>query len=90
MNSIAADRKRWVDFMMRFEFGLERPDPKRAPFSAATIGGSYIVGGLIPLIPYLLAHDISCHTSGHAQTSVAAAEPMLLFAGDLDDLHLNL
>jgi len=58
VNAIAADRRRWVDFMMRFELGLERPDPKRAPISAATIGGSYIVGGLIPLIPYMLAHDI--------------------------------
>ncbi|WP_315704338.1 MULTISPECIES: VIT1/CCC1 transporter family protein [unclassified Bradyrhizobium] len=59
VNAIASDRKRWVDFMMRFELGLERPDPKRAPISAATIGGSYIVGGLIPLIPYMLAHDIT-------------------------------
>ncbi|WP_315768502.1 VIT1/CCC1 transporter family protein [Bradyrhizobium sp. SZCCHNR2012] len=59
VDAIASDRKRWVDFMMRFELGLERPDPKRAPISAATIGGSYIVGGLIPLIPYMLAHDIT-------------------------------
>ena len=44
--------------MMRFELGLERPDPKRAPISAATIGGSYIIGGLIPLVPYMLVHDI--------------------------------
>lgn len=43
----------WVDFMMRFELGLERPDPKRAFASAATIGGSYIIGGLIPLGPYM-------------------------------------
>ena len=40
--------------MMRFELGLERPDPKRAPISAATIAGSYLVGGLIPLLPYIL------------------------------------
>jgi len=59
VNAIAADRRRWIDFMMRFELGLERPDPKRAPISAATIGGSYIVGGLIPLIPYMLAHSIT-------------------------------
>jgi VIT1/CCC1 family predicted Fe2+/Mn2+ transporter len=44
----------WVDFMMRFELGLERPDPKRAITSALTIGLSYIVGGLIPLAPYML------------------------------------
>jgi len=42
----------WVDFMMRFELGLERPDPGRALRSALTIAGAYIVGGLIPLAPY--------------------------------------
>ena len=44
----------WVDFMMRFELGLEEPDPKRAVTSAATIAGAYIVGGLVPLAPYML------------------------------------
>ena len=44
--AIAADPRRWVDFMMRFELGLERPDPKRAPISALTIAISYIFGGL--------------------------------------------
>jgi VIT1/CCC1 family predicted Fe2+/Mn2+ transporter len=44
----------WVDFMMRFELGLERPDPARALWSALTIGGAYAVGGLIPLMPYVL------------------------------------
>ena len=47
--AISSDEKRWVDFMMRFELGLEEPDPKRAVRSAATIGVSYIAGGLIPL-----------------------------------------
>jgi VIT1/CCC1 family predicted Fe2+/Mn2+ transporter len=44
----------WIDFMMRFELGLEKPDPKRALKSALTIGLSYIIGGLIPLAPYML------------------------------------
>jgi VIT1/CCC1 family predicted Fe2+/Mn2+ transporter len=44
----------WVDFMMRFELGLEKPEPKRALTSALTISGSYIVGGIIPLGPYLM------------------------------------
>ena len=44
----------WVDFMMRFELGLEKPDPRRALTSALTIALSYIVGGLIPLSPYIL------------------------------------
>jgi vacuolar iron transporter family protein len=43
----------WVDFMMRFELGLEKPDPKRALTSALTIAGAYVAGGIIPLAPYL-------------------------------------
>jgi VIT1/CCC1 family predicted Fe2+/Mn2+ transporter len=43
----------WLDFMMRFELGLEKPDPQRALFSALTIAGAYIVGGFIPLGPYM-------------------------------------
>ncbi len=46
------NHKEWVDWMMRFELGLEEPDPNRALKSALTIAGSYIVGGLIPLSPY--------------------------------------
>jgi len=44
----------WVDFMMRFELGIEAPDPKRALTSALTIAGSYVAGGLIPLLPYII------------------------------------
>jgi predicted membrane protein (TIGR00267 family) len=43
----------WIDFMMRFELGLEKPNPKRALVSAATIGGAYVIGGFIPLGPYI-------------------------------------
>jgi len=53
---IAALRERparWVDLMMGMELGLEKPDPKRAMTSALTIGGAYIVGGSIPLSPYI-------------------------------------
>ena len=57
--TIVADEKRWVDFMMRFELGLEEPAPWRAVTSAATIGLSYIAGGLIPLAPYFFAADLS-------------------------------
>lgn len=48
----------WRDFMMRFELGLEEPDPKRALQSAITIAVSYIVGGIIPLAPYIAFHNI--------------------------------
>jgi len=44
----------WRDFMMRFELGLEKPDPARARTSAFVIGGSYVGGGLVPLVPYML------------------------------------
>ena len=49
--------KNWVDFMMRFELGLEQPDPKRAMTSALTIAGAYVVGGLVPLTPYIVAQQ---------------------------------
>ncbi len=58
VNAICSDRKRWVDFMMRFELGLEAPDPRRARRSALTIGGSYVAGGMIPLAPYMLQHSV--------------------------------
>jgi VIT1/CCC1 family predicted Fe2+/Mn2+ transporter len=49
---IARDKTQWVDFMMKYELGLEKPNPKRAAKSAMNIGISYIVGGLVPLSPY--------------------------------------
>ncbi|MEP6513711.1 MAG: VIT1/CCC1 transporter family protein [Parafilimonas sp.] len=52
-NEIIKDKDRWVDFMMKFELGLEEPDPKRAARSARNIGLSYIAGGIIPLSPYI-------------------------------------
>lgn len=58
-NSIKADTKRWVDFMMRFELGLEAPDPKQAGRSALTISLAYIAGGLIPLAPYFFFGSVT-------------------------------
>lgn len=55
VSSISSDPDRWVDFMMKYELGLEEPDPKRARNSSLTIGLSYILGGLIPLSPYIFA-----------------------------------
>ncbi len=48
----------WVDFMMRFELGLDEPNPRRALQSAVTIAGAYIVGGLIPLAPYFFSSTV--------------------------------
>ena len=57
VDAITGDQKRWVDFMMRFELGLEKPDPRRAYTSALTIALAYIAGGFIPLGPYILLGD---------------------------------
>ncbi len=55
----------WVDFMMRYELGLEEPNPRRALNSAATIAGAYIAGGFIPLAPYMFQSNahIALYTS---------------------------
>lgn len=75
---LVKDRKRWIDFMMRFELGLEKPDRRRAPVSALTIGGSYVVGGLIPLVPYMLVPD---STRGLYISCVITAIALAIFGG---------
>ena len=57
VTAISAHPERWVEFMMRHELGLEAPDPRRAPMSALTIGGSYLMGGLVPLLSYFFIDD---------------------------------
>jgi VIT1/CCC1 family predicted Fe2+/Mn2+ transporter len=54
VESLAQRPTDFADFMMRFELGLEKPESKRAMQSGATIGGAYILGGLIPLMPYIM------------------------------------
>ncbi|QJD96015.1 iron transporter [Mucilaginibacter robiniae] len=71
-NEMSKDKDKWVEFMMRYELGLERPDPKRAGKSALTIGGSYIVGGIIPLSPYIFIHDATEALSGSCIITVIA------------------
>jgi VIT1/CCC1 family predicted Fe2+/Mn2+ transporter len=66
----------WVDFMMRFELGLERPDPGRALISAITIGGAYAFGGLIPLWPYMV---LSRATSALTVSVVVTLAALLVF-----------
>lgn len=58
VGAITANQERWIDFMMRFELGLEKPDPGRALSSALTIGFAYVVGGLVPLVPYMITGSI--------------------------------
>jgi VIT1/CCC1 family predicted Fe2+/Mn2+ transporter len=78
VSAITSDRQQWLDFMMRFELGLERPDPKRAPISAGTIGASYLVGGLIPLAPYMLTGSIS---DAFIYSIIFTGIALLLFGG---------
>jgi VIT1/CCC1 family predicted Fe2+/Mn2+ transporter len=66
VEALSQHPKKWVDFMMRFELGLEKPDPKRALVSAFTIATSYIAGGLIPLAPYIVIAYLK-----HANVSTA-------------------
>jgi vacuolar iron transporter family protein len=56
-NEVIKDKEKWVDFMMKYELGLEKPDPKRALKSGLNIGLSYIVGGLVPLSPYFFVEE---------------------------------
>jgi vacuolar iron transporter family protein len=67
----------WVDFMMRYELGLEQPDPQRALKSALTIAGAYVAGGLIPLSPYIL----SAHARNALWLSVVVTLAALLIFG---------
>jgi VIT1/CCC1 family predicted Fe2+/Mn2+ transporter len=57
--ALRKDRDAWVRFMMRFELGLERPEPGRAKRSAATIGGAYVAGGMIPIAPYFMTASMN-------------------------------
>ncbi len=57
VDEMTKDKDKWVDFMMKYELGLDKPDPRRAGKSAFNIGFSYIVGGLIPLSPYFFVSD---------------------------------
>jgi predicted membrane protein (TIGR00267 family) len=57
VSEMTKDKDQWVDFMMKYELGLDKPDPRRARKSAFNIGISYVVGGLIPLTPYFFTHS---------------------------------
>jgi VIT1/CCC1 family predicted Fe2+/Mn2+ transporter len=74
--SLAARPEAWVDFMMRFELGLEAPDPKRALTSALTIAVAYIVGGFVPLSPYILLSSIA---TAQIASVVATLTALIIF-----------
>lgn len=69
--SFEKDAESWVDFMMRFELGLERPESGRSLQAALTIGGAYVAGGLVPMAPYFFLAD------AHAALPWSAAMTLL-------------
>jgi VIT1/CCC1 family predicted Fe2+/Mn2+ transporter len=76
VRAITSNAKTWVAFMMREELGLERPDSQRALRSALTIGLSYVVGGLVPLAPYVLGLPL---TSALLTSVVVTLIALLIF-----------
>ncbi len=76
VNAVSSDRKRWVDFMMKFELGIEEPDPARARTSAMTIASSYVAGGLVPLSPYFFFASIRTSLIGSV---IVTALALLVF-----------
>jgi VIT1/CCC1 family predicted Fe2+/Mn2+ transporter len=72
VDALASRPDAWRDFMMRFELGLERPDPRRSLWSALTIAGSYAVGGFVPLTSYIVMRDPSRALSVSAAVTLTA------------------
>ncbi len=90
VEELAKDKVKWVEFMMKYELGLEKPDANRATTSALTIGISYIIGGIIPLMPYFLTKNVfngliySCITTilclfifGYFKSKVTGQPPLI-------------
>ncbi len=73
---LTADPAQWVRFMMKYELGLEEPDPRQAPKSAATISLAYGVGGLIPLTAYFFT---ATPTEGLAWSALITLVCLLVF-----------
>jgi VIT1/CCC1 family predicted Fe2+/Mn2+ transporter len=69
VKAIAQHPQKWVDFMMKFELGLERPDPSRLVKSPLIIGGAYVLGGLVPLAPYMLLDHVA--SAFHASIAIS-------------------
>ena len=87
VTAICSNNDRWIDFMMKFELGLERPDPSRARTSAMTIAIAYIVGGVLPLIPYLILKSVQEALIFSALTTLTALFLFGFFKGKFTTNH---
>ena len=76
VKELSQNKDKWVDFMMKFELGLEKPNINRARNSAITIGTAYVVGGLIPLLPYVFVTNVQ---KGLFYSSVVTLMSLFLF-----------
>ncbi|KAI9312282.1 Ccc1 family [Dichotomocladium elegans] len=85
IDKLKGDPDKFVDFMMRFELNLEMPDPRRSWISALTIGFSYFIGGLIPLLPYVFI-DNAMHA---LYISIAVTSLTLLVFGYIKSRLVN-
>lgn len=78
VEELSKDKNKWVNFMMRYELGLEKPDINRARQSALTIGISYIVGGIVPLSAYFKIFTDNAH-DGLVYSCIITALCLLIF-----------
>lgn len=78
LEALQKNHPAYVDFMMRFELGLEAPAPNRAHRSALTIASAYIAGGLIPLSPYVLVQYLPPYFSGLPPVHLALLASVLI------------
>ncbi|KAG1178300.1 hypothetical protein G6F70_000145 [Rhizopus microsporus] len=85
IEKLKRDPQKFVDFMMKFELNLEMPDPHRSWISALTIGFSYFIGGLIPLIPYFFIDDATIGL----YASIAVTSLTLLIFGYIKSRLVN-
>ncbi|GMH01963.1 hypothetical protein Nepgr_003802 [Nepenthes gracilis] len=72
VNALRRKPQAWLDFMMKFELGLEKPDPRRALQSAFTIAIAYVIGGLLPLSPYMFISSAQKAVSASVVITLAA------------------
>ena len=87
INGLVKNPKSWVDFMMRYELGLEEPHPRRALSSALTIAASYLIGGGIPLLPYAFIENAKQALMPSALVTLAALFIFGYFKGKMTGIH---